>query len=583
MEGLLPEGEQERLAALKRYGILDTDPEDAYDDIVRLAAFICGTPIAAVSLIDSQRQWFKSMLGLGVRETPRSVAFCAHTILQTDLTIVADARTDKRFRANPLVTGDPNIRFYAGAPLITTDGFSLGSLCVIDTVPRTLTADQEAALSTLARQVTSQMELTRQVLLQKQLRAEQMRAEDALRRSEARLSLILRSIQDVVFLLSVEPGEIYRFLFVNPAFLERTGLREEQAIGKRVEEVLPEASHHFLRQRCAEAVQGRLPICWQENVLYQAGQRIGDVVMAPFCDERGVCTHLIGTVHDITEQRRLQEHIARSERLVAMGEMVAGVAHEINNPLAAVSGHAQLLSLHPDPQVQADGRTIQQMTDRVSRIIRSLLTFSRRTNPVDRRASLLRPVIEGTLEIMRHKLRRNDVHVVLDLIEPDLAPVLDTAQIEQILLNLIDNAEHTLRHRHSDKVITIRTARQFEDNQDWATVSVSDNGQGIPEEVRGRVFDPFFTTKPQGEGTGLGLSICFGIAQEHKGRLEVTSEVGVGTTFTLYLPLPDVSETPPDGDFSPEATKTRQESDCPPEGLLSRDSLYRLSNPDTPT
>jgi PAS domain S-box-containing protein len=560
MEALLPEDEQDRLAALTRYGILDTNPEDAYDDIVRLAAFICGTPIAAVSLIDSHRQWFKSVVGLemSVRETPRGVAFCAHTILQTDLTVVPDARADKRFRENPFVTGDPNIRFYAGAPLITTDGFSLGSLCVIDTVPRSLTADQKLALSTLARQVTSQMELARHVLLQQKLQIEQKRAEEALRRSEERLSLILRNIQDIVFLLSVETGENYRFLFANPAFLERTGLREEQVIGKLIEEVLPESSHRFVIQKYASAVQVRQPVRWQENVLYQTGQRVGDVVITPLCEDQGACTHLIGTVHDITEQRRMQEHVARSERLVAMGEMVAGVAHEINNPLAAVSGHAQLLGMHPDPQVQADGRTIQQMTDRVGRIIRSLLAFSRRTNPVDRRSSLLRPLIEGTLEIMRHKFRRNEVHVVLDLTEPDLAPVLDTAQIEQILLNLIDNAEYALRGRSGDKVITIRTARRFEDRREWATVSVSDNGQGIPEEVRGRVFDPFFTTKPQGEGTGLGLSICFGIAQEHKGRLEVTSEVGVGTTFMLSLPLPRVSETPPDGKPSPKPRKRTQ-------------------------
>lgn len=163
MEALLPEDEQARLAALERYGILDTDPEEAYDAIVRLAAFICGTPIAAVTLVDSQRQWFKSALGLDLRETPRTEAFCSHTILRADLTIVPDVLADERFTGNPLVIGDPNIRFYAGAPLITSEGFSLGSLCVIDTVPRNLTTDQEAALATLARQVTSQMELTRQL------------------------------------------------------------------------------------------------------------------------------------------------------------------------------------------------------------------------------------------------------------------------------------------------------------------------------------------------------------------------------------------------------------------------------------
>lgn len=190
------------------------------------------------------------------------------------------------------------------------------------------------------------------LLLQQRMQDDQRRAAAALRGSEARLSLILENIKDIVFLLSVEPADVYRFLFVNPSFLERTGLRAEQVIGKRVEEVFPESSHGFLAQKYAEAIQARQSVSWQENLLYQAGQRVGDVVMTPYFDDQGVCSHLVGSVHDITEQRRMQEHVARSERLVAMGEMVAGVAHEINNPLAAVSGHAQLLALHPDPQVR---------------------------------------------------------------------------------------------------------------------------------------------------------------------------------------------------------------------------------------
>jgi two-component sensor histidine kinase len=153
--------EAERLEALRRYGILDTPPEPEFDDIVRIAAHVCEAPIAVVNLIEDQRQWFKAEIGLGVRETPLDVSICKHALLQADLFVIPDTTKDERSRDNPLVTGEPGLRFYAGALLTTPEGIPLGTVCVLDYVVRELTDAQATTLKALARQVMTQLELRR--------------------------------------------------------------------------------------------------------------------------------------------------------------------------------------------------------------------------------------------------------------------------------------------------------------------------------------------------------------------------------------------------------------------------------------
>jgi adenylate cyclase len=292
----VPLNEPERLAALKRYNILDTLPEEAFNDLTAIAAQICGTPIALMNLIDDERLWSKANVGLEVTEVPRDIAFCAHTILEPEaLTVVPNTLEDERFATNPLVTADPSIRFYAGAPLVTPDGFPLGTLCVLDRQPRSLSPEQKTSLQALGRQVIAQLELRLTVdRLERQIdRHEQ--AEAKLRASDRQVVDLLEHMSDGFFTLDLQ----WRFVYVNERTTEILGRSGYALLNQVIWDLFPDLAGSQFEQEYRKAIAQRVSVSFE--AFYAPLGRWFEVRAFPSYD--GLSVFLL----DITARRTVEE------------------------------------------------------------------------------------------------------------------------------------------------------------------------------------------------------------------------------------------------------------------------------------
>ncbi len=332
------EHEADRLAALHRYQILDTQAEQEFDEITELASQICGVPIALVTLVDAHRQWFKSRVGLEMTQTERSVSFCAHAIQQgPEIFEVRDALQDARFFDNPLVTESPGVRFYAGTPLLTPGGQALGTLCVIDTVPRTLDAQQKKTLRLLGRQVMRQME--QRLLLQR---------EKELRQTLSQRARFQQALLDSAVVSIITTDAQGRLTSANPATCRLLGYTLEEILGcsvidtfhvrEELEARADELSHELGREVgwrnavVARALQG-LPETREWHYRRKDGQRVPvELSVSSLCDEDGGVYGYVGMCLDISSRRNAQVALRKSAARLQMAMSAARINMWDANP-----------------------------------------------------------------------------------------------------------------------------------------------------------------------------------------------------------------------------------------------------------
>jgi signal transduction histidine kinase/CheY-like chemotaxis protein len=373
-------------------------------------------------------------------------------------------------------------------------------------------------------------------------------AQQALRESEERLEAemagLLDSIESGVLLLDAD-GQI---LVASNRLAAIFGFESRHLLEFRtIDALIDSLTYHFLRPaetsaRWREHVRQGDEASWDEFELVRPSRKIVERFARPLHKPDGARLGWLEVYRDITGQRLIQSKLLQTEKMAALGQLVSGIAHELNNPLTSIQGYAQLLLTRRSASDRAgDAQRISQEAERAGRIVKNLLLFSRETKP-ERRAVHLNDLIERTLSLRSYELKLENIEVELTL-DPGLPQALaDAAQLQQVVLNLIVNAEQAIVLARGEEASTGRilicTRRLAGDR---LAMEVTDNGPGIPPEIVARIFDPFFTTKPAGVGTGLGLSIVYGIVQEHGGEVSVDSLQGRGATLTVEFPALTVS------------------------------------------
>ena len=526
-----PQNEKQRLAALHRYGILDTLPERAFDDIVSLVAQLCGTPIALISLVDADRHWFKARIGFDNAETSRDIGFCSHAIVEPDqVMIVADALEDERFRENPLVTQAPSIRFYAGAPIVTSDGFVLGAICAIDHRPRQLNDAQIGSLRALSNLVINLLEHARL------LREKAKQAIDTGRHQmENLLALSMDGLDLQAFI-----GPDYTYKYLNRTYLDYWNKRPEQAVGKSVAEVMGEEAFAKVQPMMARALEGASVSSFARVDYPTKGARHMQVSYMPARDVGGTVIGLVFRANDVQELKDSEDKLSATVALLeeknrSQQHFIHILSHDLSEPVNTIVNFASLLTTDhaaalPD-EAQQYLRFIANGGERMKELLDDLLVYVR----IDDDRLVLRPIEFNRLmarvcEDLGDAISRKQAKV-----EWAALPVIvgERSLIRILMQNLVVNAIKFSRPDVAPVVLISAV-----DHGDSWELRVQDNGIGIPEAKREKIFGLFqrLHSRQKFSGTGLGLTTCRKIVELHNGRIWASAAPGHGSRFHVMLP-----------------------------------------------
>lgn len=578
LQAQTPDREPARLEALREYAILDTAPEAAFDAVARLAARVCQTPIALVSLVDADRQWFKARVGLEATETPRAHAFCSHAILGRDLLIVPDATCDARFASNPFVTSHPHIRFYAAMPLIGSGGHALGTLCVMDTRARDLSPEQTESLRDLAALVLAQLELRRETAPITACAAPDGAAPQV---SEEELRAYFATVSDVMLVLDAEG----RYVKIAPTKPELLYALPTELLGKTLHDVFPapeaDAFLPTIQQVLTSGQPAELEYCLtiQDRLVWFAA------TVSPLREDT-----VLWTARDITARRRTERELVAAKEAAesanrAKSQFLANMSHELRTPLNAIIGFSELL------QDQAFGALNGKQGKYVSNVLSSgrhlldlindVLDLSKIESGRMELESAPFDVAEAVADVQNvvQMLMSEKSVAISAALSPALPPLhADHAKFKQVLYNLLSNA---VKFTPVDGRVEI----EVEPTDGWLRVCVRDTGIGIKAADQEHIFGDFEQLDKgyarSQQGSGLGLALTRRLIEMHGGRIWVESDgEGSGSAFTFLLPLqpaPALSAAP---------TNILTEADMPeevvPDGIAEGRPLILVVEDDQP-
>ncbi|MFO0556513.1 MAG: ATP-binding protein [Polyangiales bacterium] len=510
-----PENESERLTALRATELLDTHAEEAFDELVSAVSKLLDVPIAIVSLVDEERQWFKARVGLESEQTARDVSFCGHAILESGPMVIPDACDDARFKDNPLVLGPPHMRFYAGVPLLMPTGEAVGTLCVADQRPRTLSEAQIEALESLAKQVMSLVELR---LLNSFVR----RSNERLKQKAATLKrarALIESSPDTMIVVD-RKGLCQDLSATIVLPWERETPEHDSVVGKSVAQVF-DGLELGLEAHVKAAIDHGQSAEF-ERVVDRNGARLHLLVLVSRCGDG----EALVVVRDVTKEREL----ARLK-----DEFVSMIAHEIRTPLSSIRASLRLLDGGVSGELNADQAELVSISSssaaRLSRLVNDVLDLERLSRgPVELRRQAV-PIDQLARDAARELdalAKSSQVRLEVQSLE-GFEVDGDRDRLMQVVVNLLGNA---VRFTRAGGVVVLRVDSE---SPGRVRLSVRDQGPGIAKEQQARLFQRFERLDRRGAGTGLGLAIVRAIVEQHGGLVGVESELGQGATFFVEL------------------------------------------------